>query len=101
MSRRVSRAITQMCNHLCGAAGPGEWVLAHRDEDMRTVRRPRRYVARHWIVLLRPLLRYSQTRGAFVLRGVGSSMGPVLRVDRRSHRSRSYEDADRRQASVA
>ncbi len=87
-----------MCNHFSGTAGPGEWVTAHRDEDMRTVRRPRRYVARHWIVLLRPLFRYSQTRGAFVLRGVGSSVGPVLRVDRRSHTSPSFEGAERRQA---
>jgi hypothetical protein len=50
---------------------------------------------------MRPFFRYSQTRGAFVLRGVGSSLGPVLRVDRRSHGSRSFEGVERREARVA
>jgi hypothetical protein len=68
---------------------------------MRTVRRPRRYLPRHWIILMRPALRYSQTRQAFVLRGVGSSLGPVLRIERRTHASRSFEGAERREARVA
>jgi hypothetical protein len=63
---------------------------------MRTVRRPRRYVARHWLILLRPILRYSQPREAFVLRGVGSQMGPVLRIDRRVRSTRRLEGADDR-----
>jgi hypothetical protein len=50
---------------------------------MRTVKRPRRYVARPWLVLMRPFTRYSGTRDAYVLRLVGRRMGPVLRVDRR------------------
>jgi hypothetical protein len=50
---------------------------------MRTVKRPRRYVARHWFTLMRPFVRYSKTRDAYVLRLVGSNMGPVVRVDRR------------------
>ncbi|HEX9480460.1 MAG TPA: hypothetical protein VF927_00030 [Solirubrobacteraceae bacterium] len=50
---------------------------------MRTVKRPRRYVARHWVVLGRPLLRYSEPRDAYVLRIVGRKWGPVLKLDRR------------------
>jgi hypothetical protein len=50
---------------------------------MRTVKRPRRYVARHWLVIGRPLLRYSEPRDAYVLRLVGRKWGPVLRPDRR------------------
>ncbi|MCW3017860.1 MAG: hypothetical protein JWN10_168 [Solirubrobacterales bacterium] len=66
---------------------------------MRTVKRPRRYLARHWLLLARPLLRYSAVRDAYVLRGVGRRMGPVLREDRR-HRQ-SFEGVERRRTSVA
>jgi hypothetical protein len=63
----------------------------------RTVRRPRRYVARHWLLLMRPFLRYSSSRNAYVLRVVGRHIGPVLRVNRRlTGRARSFEGADRR-----
>ncbi len=68
---------------------------------MRTVPRPRRYLARHWMTVLRPLLRYSQTRDAYVLRGVGSSIGPVLRVDRRARSRREFDGVERRRASAA
>jgi hypothetical protein len=68
---------------------------------MRTQQRPRRYIARHWLVMLKPMLRYSVTRDAYVLRGVGGSSGPVLRVDRRRRGSSSYEGAERRRMSVA
>ena len=64
---------------------------------MRTMKRPRRYVAGHWIVALRPFLRYSHARDAYVLRGVGSSVGPVLRQERRSGRG-SSDGAERRRA---
>jgi hypothetical protein len=57
--------------------------------------RPRRYLARPWLVLLRPLLRYSKFRDAWVLKGVGNSVGPVLRVERRS-RQLSFSGRDRR-----
>jgi hypothetical protein len=67
---------------------------------MRTQQRPRRYVARHWLLALKPVLRYSVTRDAFVLRGIGNSSGPVLRVDRRRGRS-SYDGAERRRVGVA
>lgn len=63
--------------------------------------RPRRYVARHWFLLLRPLLRYSLSRDAFVLRGIGTSAGPVLRVDRRRRRQSAFAGVERRGAPVA
>jgi hypothetical protein len=67
---------------------------------MRSVGRPRRYVARFWLVLFRPFLRYSVTRDAFVLRVVGRSAGPVLRPNRRRHRRASFEGAERRRVSA-
>ena len=64
--------------------------------------RTRRYIARHWLLLLRPLLRFSLTRDAYVLRGIGNFAGPVLRPDRRRRlRRRGYEGAERRGAQVA
>jgi hypothetical protein len=74
---------------------------------MRSAVRPRRYVARHWLLLLRPLLRYSATRDAFVLRFVGRSVGPVLRVDRRRRlrgrgaRGEAFAGVERRGVSAA
>jgi hypothetical protein len=69
---------------------------------MRTVRRPRRYVPRHWLLLMRPLLRYSEARDAYVLRGVGRRVGPVLRADRRSIGApRGFDGMDRRSAHAA
>jgi hypothetical protein len=47
-------------------------------EVMRDSRRPRRAVSAMTFVLLRPLLRYSAGRDAYVLRGVGHRWGPVL-----------------------
>ncbi len=58
---------------------------------MRTVHRPRRYVAAHWLLLVKPLFRYSAAREAFVLRGVGRQFGPVLRVERRRTHRRPRE----------
>jgi hypothetical protein len=70
------------------------------DLGMRTVKRPRRYVARHWLVALRPFFRYSSPRSAYVLRGVGGRVGPVLRAERR-HERRPLEGADRRRVRAA
>ena len=67
---------------------------------MRT-QRPRRYIARHWLLVLKPVFRYSTTRDAFVLRGLGNSTGPVLRVDRRRRQRSSYGGTERRGVSVA
>jgi hypothetical protein len=66
---------------------------------LRTVERPRRYIARYWLLLLKPLFRYSSFRNAYVLRVVGRSVGPVLRVDRR--RSRQFDGVDRRGERIA
>lgn len=68
---------------------------------MRTQQRPRRYISRHWLMVLKPMLRYSATRDAFVLRAIGSSAGPVLRVDRRTARQAAYSGAERRRVSTA
>jgi len=67
---------------------------------LRSIPRPRRYVARHWLLVLRPALRYSATRDAFVLRGIGNSRGPVLRPNRRGRPQGAFEGIDRR-ASIA
>jgi hypothetical protein len=68
---------------------------------MRTVKRPRRYVAKHWLMLMRPLLRYSSARDAYVLRAIGRHTGPVLRVDRRPRRPQPFDGIERRRTSVA
>jgi hypothetical protein len=65
----------------------------------REVKRPRRYVARHWLLLLGPLVRYSGPRDAYVLRLVGRSWGPVLRPERR--RLKRFEGVERRRTRVA
>lgn len=67
---------------------------------MRAVTRPRRYVSRSSLLLMRPLLRYSVTRDAYVLRAVGRSYGPVLRVDRR-HRKQPFDGVERRSTQMA
>jgi hypothetical protein len=63
--------------------------------------RTRRYVARYWLTLLGPLFRYSYSRNAYVLRGVGARVGPVLREDRRQRRDRPSDGIERRRASIA
>jgi hypothetical protein len=68
------------------------------DQDLRT----RRYVAKNTLVLLSPFFRYSYSRDAFVLRGVGRSVGPVLRLDRRCMRDgRPLDGIERRAARIA
>ncbi len=67
---------------------------------MRTVPRRRRYLASQWLLLLGPVLRYSNSRDAYVLRVIGNQMGPVLRVDRRLER-RPLDGVDRRRAHAA
>lgn len=63
---------------------------------MRVVRRPRRYVAPHWLKFLGPMLRYSGSRDAYVLRAVGNRVGPVLRQDRRQTQRRRLQGPERR-----
>ncbi len=67
---------------------------------MGETRRPRRYVAWHWLSILRPAFRYSTTRDAYVLRLVGNSRGPVLRVDRRRRRA-PFDGVERRGTQIA
>jgi hypothetical protein len=78
-------------------------MLGTGEQSMRTQQqqRPRRYVSRHWLVALKPVLRYSATRDAFVLRAIGSSSGPVLRVDRRKARLAQHSGVERRGARTA
>jgi hypothetical protein len=45
---------------------------------MRTTPRTRHHVSPVVLALLRPALRYSYTREAFVLRGIGNHRGPVF-----------------------
>ncbi|MGA2320139.1 MAG: hypothetical protein ABSG95_05280 [Solirubrobacteraceae bacterium] len=47
------------------------------------------------------MLRYSHAREAFVLRGVGRSVGPVLRVDRRRVPRRPFQGVERRRERLA
>jgi hypothetical protein len=55
--------------------------------------RKRRYVSKQWFTLLSPLLRYSYSRDAYILRGVGRRVGPVLRPERR-RRSEHHSPSD-------
>ncbi len=67
---------------------------------MGKVPRTRRYVGRLTLLVLRPAFRYSAGREAYVLRGVGSHAGPVLRENRR-RRQVPITGADRRRTSAA
>ncbi|HEY4997235.1 MAG TPA: hypothetical protein VII03_04505 [Solirubrobacteraceae bacterium] len=63
---------------------------------MRIVRRPRRYVSPQLMTLLGPVLRYSSSRDAYVLRAIGNQMGPVLRQERRRMQRRRLQGPERR-----
>jgi hypothetical protein len=64
---------------------------------MRREQRPRRYVASYWLMMLTPLMRYSATRDAYVLRAIGGAHGPVLRPERRRARrgEHAFDGAER------
>lgn len=47
---------------------------------VRTNHRRRRQVNRGVVRLLQPVVRYSYPRDAYILRGVGRHLGPVLEV---------------------
>ena len=49
---------------------------------MRVTPRRRRFITRARLWWLTPLLRYSYSRDAYILRGIGRHVGPVLRVKR-------------------
>lgn len=44
--------------------------------------RPRRTIAAWQLTLLKPVLRYSTSRDAWVLRGIGNTRGPVFVTNR-------------------
>jgi hypothetical protein len=62
---------------------------------MQKISRPRRYVSSLRLYAMLPALRYSHERGAYVLRFVGETRGPVLRKDRRRGRM-AYTGPERR-----
>ena len=66
---------------------------------MQKISRPRRYVSSLRLYAMLPALRYSHERGAYVLRFVGETRGPVLRKDRR-RRQREFTGPDRRDGGV-
>lgn len=68
-------------------------------EMVRSARR-RRYVSRIILLLLQPLLRYSSSRDAYVLRVIGGTRGPVLRQERRGGPG-DYNGPERRRSGVA
>jgi hypothetical protein len=84
--------------------GPSEEVVNTLllEVAMHTVQRPRRYVSPVTLTAMRPVLRYSSTRDAFVLRMVGSHRGPVLRRERRIAQAELHgpERRDRVTASI-
>jgi hypothetical protein len=67
--------------------------------EMQSIGRPRQYVSSVRLYAMFPLLRFSYERGAYVLRFVGETRGPVLRKDRR-RRQQEFGGADRRAGGV-
>lgn len=67
--------------------------------EMVRSRRPRHYVSRVTLLLLRPLFRPSRSRDAYVLRVIGGSRGPVLRRERR-RRQRGHPGPERRRVAL-
>jgi hypothetical protein len=61
--------------------------------------RPRQYVSALRLYAMFPVLRFSYERGAYVLRFVGETKGPVLRKNRR-RRQLQFTGADRREGAV-
>jgi len=66
---------------------------------MTSYGRPRQYVSAARLYAMFPLLRFSYERGAYVLRFVGETRGPVLRKDRR-RRQQEFTGPDRREGGV-
>lgn len=56
-----------------------DYQLPRRTATAARTERPRHYVSPLLLRVLLPLVRYSTSRNAYVLRGVGRRFGPVLR----------------------
>ena len=67
--------------------------------EMQSIGRPRQYVSSARLYAMFPLMRFSYERGAYVLRFVGETRGPVLRKDRRRGQQ-EFGGADRRAGGV-
>ena len=67
--------------------------------EMTSIGRPRQYVSTARLYAMFPVLRFSYERGAYVLRFVGETRGPVLRKDQR-RRQREFTGPDRRAGAV-
>jgi hypothetical protein len=72
--------VTHPAQNWRGDADPLTWPAAGADVRRMQSRspRPRHEVHHAALLLLRPVFRYSRFRDAYVLRGVGNRMGPVL-----------------------
>jgi hypothetical protein len=62
-----------------------------RNRVFRATPRPRHYVSRRTLSLLRPLFAYNHNRDAYILRGVGKRVGPVLRDSEPRTRTGRFE----------
>ena len=63
--------------------------------EMASIGRPRQYVSAARLYAMFPVLRFSYERGAYVLRFVGETRGPVLRKNRRRDQQ-EFAGPDRR-----
>ena len=67
--------------------------------EMTSIGRPRQYVSTARLYAMFPVLRFSYERGAYVLRFVGETRGPVLRKNQRRGQ-REFTGPDRRAGAV-
>lgn len=67
----------------------------------RETPRPRHLVGKRTLRLVKPFFRYSRVRDAYVLRGIGRSRGPVLRLKRPGLRPRPPRVTDANPAGTA
>ena len=70
-----------------------------RVTEMTSIGRTRQYVSAARLYAMFPVLRFSYERGAYVLRFVGETRGPVLRRDRR-RRQQEFTGPDRRAGAL-
>ncbi|HEY6526653.1 MAG TPA: hypothetical protein VIY10_22900 [Solirubrobacteraceae bacterium] len=66
---------------------------------MHSIGRPRQYVSPARLYAMYPFLRFSYERGAYILRVIGETKGPVLRKDRRRSQG-AFRGTERRAGAV-